>query len=323
MMDTEINFHEHKFENSLLGDLRRARAVSEVTQNLLEAIFRHGGYIAGGFGTVIARRVISGIFPREPKHIDSFDLWDAVRKHLRYPEFKPVGAPTWHNSGCGDIDIWFPDNDALKAFLNDKVRLSYIRTGQITSAHTATKTAIEHIVQRDARIQVITRYLMPMNEQIKNFDIYNGMIAVTNDKIVYPEHFVTLESQKMLHVVNWESPWTVNRFFKWMSRKEYESVTPATAQMLVKKAVEMYEQSNDIIASYRDKSESDVTYDLSKDKLKKLAVFNPGYVQKFLRYTMSNLNSEQLLQLSTYFKPSHPEYDYALREVYKRAKPYK
>jgi hypothetical protein len=319
-MEEAFVFEELKFEQPLIQQLASERAVRSGTRELLQAVFDHGGYIAGGFGTVLARSLVAGIVKK------GFDpgLYEPVRQHLGDPQRPKLDAGPWRNVGCGDIDVWFPDRASLDGFLNDKRRLDAIQNGSVSVDTTVTKAAIEHIVDRDARIQVITRYLMPLHDQIAHFDIYNGMVAVTNDKIVYPEHFSTLEKQNMIHVVTWDSPWTVNRFFKWMFRKGYTSVTPATAHALAQKAIEAHEQWHEKASDPSLEDPSVMTAMVKKwseDKLRKAVATMPDGVQRMLQYCVPNLTGEQLLQLVTYFKPRSRQYDYALNEIHRRMPP--
>lgn len=318
-MEETLVFKEFKFEKPLLDQFMDDRVLSVTTRNLLRAAFDNGGYIAGGFGTVIARHAVLGqvVKGHEPG-------WhDPIRRHLRDPVRKksPPGEKSFTNAGCGDIDVWFPHQASLDGFLNNSHRKTGILNGFISIDSTMTKSAIEHIIDRDARVQAITRYLMPLHDQISHFDIYNGMVAVTNDKIVYPEHFAYLESNNMLHVTTWDSPWTVNRFFKWMHRKGYTNVTPSTAQVIAQKAIEAHEQ-------WADKANDPTLEDpavmtamvekWSQDRLKKAVAVMPDGVQRMLQYCVPNLTGEQLLQLSTYFKPHSRQYDYAVNELHRR-----
>jgi len=311
-MSEAIVFKEFRFDKPLLQQFAEDRVLCSQTRELLQTAFDHGGYIAGGFGTVVARYAVMG---RIKKGHDP-GWHDPVRRHLGDPErLSKKADKKWRNVGCGDIDVWFPDQASLSGFLNDDRRLQGIKNTYIDIDTTVTAAAIEHVVQNDARIQVVTRYLMPMLEQISNFDIYNGMVAVTNDKIVYPEHLPQLEEKSMLHVVTWASPWTINRFFKWMHRKGYENVTPATAHALAQQAFEAHEKWQELHTDDSLEDPKVMTATIKKwseDRLKKAVVLMPDGIQKMLQCCVSSLTGEQLLQLSTYFKPRSPQYDYAM-----------
>lgn len=320
-MSDKFEFREHVLSEPLLKTLRSCRAVNTATRDLLALVFEHGGYIAGGFGTVLARFIVAGIGQNSGDGI-----WEPIREHLGSPTphaEKIVGSP-FHNVGCGDIDVWFTDEASLQGFLLDPRRLKMIDGHVVSINTTASAAAIEHIVNGDARIQTITKYLMPPQEQIEHFDIYNGMVASTNDKIVYPEHFVQLETNNMLHVANWNSPWTVNRLFKWINRKRYKSVTPATAHVLTQKAIEARECWRNKVNMLKVSKDPEVELWLEKwnvDKLKR-AVAN-GRMQ-WLLYTsgaLPHLSGEQLLTLAMYFKPNDQQYDYITHEIINRMPP--
>lgn len=320
-MSNSFGFREHVLSEPLLKILRSCRSISTTTRDLLALVFEHDGYIAGGFGTVIARFEVAGI-----GRLSDNGIWDPVRRHLGSPEphIEKLAGVAFHNVGCGDIDVWFSSEASMRGFLSDPRRLAMIDGGSVHINTTPTNAAIEHIIDKDARIQTITRYVMPLEEQIGHFDIYNGMVALTNDKIVYPEHFVQLETNKMLHVANWNSPWTVNRFFKWMNRKGYKSVTPATAHVLAQKAIEARECWCDKANTFKVNKDPEIERWLEKwnvDKLRR-AVTN-GHMQYMLYTsgTLPHLTGEQLLMLAMYFKPKNQQYDYITHEIYNRMPP--
>ena len=303
---TTLNFN-------IIGDLKKHMCFNSVTANLLQTAMEHGGYIAGGFGTLIAKHYLLDGF----KHLED-GVFDGMRKHLGQPGLGAETSP-FKNAGCGDIDVWFPHIKNLSAFMHDQRRTDFIARQHVVVTPTLTNAALEHLIDRDARVQVITKWLQPMKDQIAAFDIYNGAVAVTENTITVPEHWELLEKADTLHVSTWASPWTINRFFKWSERKGYKNVTPATADHVyseVFKALEWHEKWGD--APLQDEKIKEA---INRDRLKRRFILQKGFrAQTFLKSLMSTLPGEKLVELSALFKePLH--YDFAMQEIHRRMPP--
>lgn len=312
-VDDSISFERRRLPFRLLVLMFRERILTGTTCHLLRVVTEHGGYIAGGFGTLLARWLILG----EGKHV--YNLKSLVRGHLKQPidpRKMPESIPAWRiNANVGDIDVWFPDEASMQGFMSDPRRLRLLAQDCVWAAETVTGTAVEHVVPGDARIQVITRFLMPLEEQLSRFDIYNGMVAFTEDEVVFPEHWEVLERGHVLHVSTWKTPWTVNRFFKWLRRKGYQHVTPVTADHLVEAAVETLDWFK---AHEGELTKEDMQAAISKNVLLKQVALQPANVQDFILPIMSALSAERLLEVSALFRPAPQHYDRAMQEIRKR-----
>lgn len=313
MHDQDIAFVRTKLPRPFMDVAARRRLFSHTTQCLLETVFDHGGYVAGGFGTIVARRLLGSVDDQAHER-----LVRDVRSHLGMPKRPLTAAPgsphAWrHNAGTGDIDVWFPDEPALGSFLRDPRRLRLIEHRAMYVSPTVTGTAIEHIVEGDARVQVIVRFLMPIEEQLARFDIYNGMVAVTHDEVVVPEHWSSLEKARMLHVSTWKCPWTVNRFFKWMNRKGYTAVTPSSAEAIVSQGLAALDWFK---LHEHDVTDPRVSTELEKSTLLKKMAANPDNRQAFLRTIVEALPADRLLEVSAFFRPA--KYDLAMQELMRR-----
>jgi hypothetical protein len=312
-MGDGTTFHTVKLNFNIIGDLKKHMCFNSVTANLLQTALEHGGYIAGGFGTLIARHYLLDGF----KDLED-GVFDGIRRHLGQPQ-PPDPERVFKNAGCGDIDVWFPNIRNLSAFMHDQRRTDFIARKQITVTPTLTNAALEHLIDGDARVQVITRWLQPLEDQIAAFDIYNGAVAVTENTITVPEHWEMLEKANMLHVSTWASPWTINRFLKWVDRKGYKNVTPSVAEHVMKEvfnALEWHAKWGD--APLQDEKIKEL---INRDRLKRRFIMQKSFhAQKLLAPLMSSLKSEQLLELSALFKePLH--YDFAMQEIHRRMPP--
>jgi hypothetical protein len=308
-----LKFFYTKLPMPLLDDLKNQRILKGTTRGLLGIMFEHGGYIAGGFGTILARHYL--LHNRESDE----DFEQHVRRHLGYPS-KTEGKGKFVNAGCGDIDVWFPSQEAVTRFMNDaRVPNACLQYG-IEVNPTLTGAAVEYLVEGDARIQVVHRWVKPLEEQIHAFDIFNGAVAFTNTVCVTPEHWELLESGNMLHVSTWASPWTINRFFKWVNRKGYTAVTPATAEHVygrVHKALDWKEKWGEETAI----ADERIKQAIYNDRLKRRFILQGGFrAQEFLRSLMPGLTGEQLLEVSALF-PEPIKYDFAMQEIRRRIPP--
>jgi hypothetical protein len=305
-MDPQTDFKAIKLDYPFLNLMTRLRPINGATRNLLTVAFEHGGYVAGGFGTVMAR-CYTGIIQKED------DIWNAIRSHLGQPSDR---EGMFANAGCGDIDVWFPDAKSHMAFCRDPRRLDNVMLKE-----TVTGNAEEHLIVGDARVQVVRSYLAPMREQIANFDIYNGSVAFNNDWMVIPEHFETLERSHTLHVSTWASPWTMNRFFKWINRKRwYQHTTPSTGQHVYEQVIKLLEwkkkwNGTDVMNDER------VRETIKANKLKKRILAQDAFrMQRMLQTVVSGLTGEQLLEVSAFF-PEPLKYDFAMQEIHRRMPP--
>lgn len=319
MTVNEIKFTETKFaekfqiHNSFLGALRSCRAVGFKTEKLLKIVFRHGGYIAGGFGIVVARHVVSD------KPIDWDSFGDSIADHIGISRFNQTPFTPFGKAGHGDIDVWFPNNDQLSAFMLDPERLEMWNENAFTCEQTITGTALEHIVDNRVRVQVIKQFLMPMQEQLSRFDIYNSMVGITDDAVIVPENWKKLESSRTLHVHDWRtSKWTINRLFKYMDRKGYRHVSSETAERLAQEVVNTLEWHAEHKDEFVNMTSKNID-ELNLNKLKKTAVLSMS-VLKLIRKFLPSMNNDNLLLLSALLDQK-TDYNYALQQFIKRNAP--
>jgi hypothetical protein len=120
-----INFIEikcaEKFQGSFLDTLKLLNF--NKTEQFLRIAFRHGGYIAGGFGITVARYAIS--------HSNLNFLKSNIAHHLgTHSQIESVSlrdnniaANNFAKANHGDIDVWFANSDQLSSFMNDPERL--------------------------------------------------------------------------------------------------------------------------------------------------------------------------------------------------------
>ncbi len=311
-----IVFCDEALPVKLLDIIKTSRLLRNATQELLLAVFDNGGYIAGGFGALLARHLI---LHEDADDVDKFE--NKLRRHLGVPG--PIDASKrYNNAGCSDIDVWFPDDAALQAFMADERRMKLLSCGIVTATPTAANMAIEHIVRCDARVQVITRFLMPIKEQLSRFDIYNSMVAVTNDTVTFPEHWRALESARVLHVSTWKCPWTVNRFLKYLGaskhmnvpgKKGYVAVTPVTAESFIDAAIKTLQWHEELRGSSPDALNEAIDRDFLLRKIEQ----QPENVQRYMSIVMSALPAERLLEVSALFKAPF-DYDCAMQELRNR-----
>lgn len=305
-MSDDIIFLTKKLPSTFIEFVSSNRILSKRTCILLEAAFEHGGYVAGGFAALVARHLVMG-----EDNVDDFDY--KVKKHLGNPQKTKEGLP-WQNSGCGDIDVWFPDVLSFQKFQKDVRCDMLVSVGRVHVQDTVTGVGKEYIIPDEARVQVIKGFLFPVEEQLSRFDIYNSMVAITIDAIVYPEHWAALETSRTLHVVTWKRPWTVNRFLKYLDRKGYKAATPATADAFVDELVNALDWFRNTAPSLK---EEEKHLEVSKSALLRLMARAPEKVQNRFKAIMPVLTPERLLEISAFFQ-TPVAYDCAMQEIHRR-----
>lgn len=274
-------FETIKLPIDLVTDLGKKQALNSRPRQFLDKVFQNGGYIAGGFATVLARHYLL-----KPENDDVFI--DQINRHLGQPE-EPRPSNPFVNVGCCDIDVWFPDKEHLDSFFTNLGDLTKFSVGPTTSG-----AAVGYIMPNQAIFQVITKYLRPEKEQLQAFDIYNGAVAVNANEIVVPLDWYSLEEKNVLHVSNWSSSWTINRFFKWINRKKYyKSVTPSTARHVYDHLKTVLEFEKEISQEEKERLKFDKLYSrITKSRVQ---------TQEFLSTIMSALPVEDLLFLPAMF----------------------
>lgn len=307
----EIKFIETKLRTPLLTSLQVLPAAAG---ELLNIAFKHGGYIAGGFGIVIARTEY------DVKNSDIDDNSDytsrvkyAIRNHIGLYNQKITKDP-FSTAGHGDIDVWFSSSDQLSSFMSDPDRMKMWDDKFFTCEPTISDCALEHIVAGTTRIQVIKKFLLPMREQLSRFDIYNSMIGLTNTTLTIPEKWLELEQIRTLHVHDWRtSQWTINRLFKYMNKKNYRTVTNETANKIADEVVNTLEWFAANKESMKERKNVDK---FNLNKLQKTVVLSMP-VLKLIRQFLPNMNNEKLMLMSALLD-HETNYNYALKEFISR-----
>jgi len=322
-----MDFLTTKLDQRFADRFERRGGMGVSVRNILSCAFQAGGYVAGGFATLVARSLL--------KNEDNDSLVLSARNHLGSPQW--VEGTNNRNFGCGDIDVWFPDESSLKDFMQDPRVVHNTAAAQGGRHQTISGAATEIVIPGSrggggARIQVITKYLRPIEEQLSAFDIYNGAVAFTETSMVVPEHWDYLENNDMIHVSTWASPWTMNRLLKWCSRKRYYTqVSPATADHVIKRVFKDLEWADkwlDVVerapwAPVREGSVPDqrekIVDAIKQDRLRTAVILGQSNrLQALLDKVIPGLTNDQLLQVSALFSEP-PDYDLAMQELRKRA----
>ena len=272
--------------------------LTDGTLKLLALALEHGGYIAGGFAVVVARHLL----------LQQPDLFAAILRHTR-------GQVGQYGGYHGDIDVWFPNAASLNQFLNDPRRLTAASINQFLDTplrltgtvvkRTVTGSAIEYVVDGDVKVQVVTRWLRPIEDQISHFDIYNAMVGLTNTTLVVPEHWEELERANVLHVHQWNSSYTMKRLFKYIYKKGYKALSPTTTDHLYDEVCKACEQHG-----------APTNYSYLGASLVECRG-RMGLFQYRLKPIIASFSSEQLLQLSSLFT-TRSNYDHAMQEIHRR-----
>lgn len=278
--------------------------VTPYTTEILQSVFEHNGYIAGGFATLLARHLL---IDHTADAIDSFAVH--VRSHLCYPQPNSEFA-----CFTPDIDVWFSNVEDWNSFKNwlDAYQQKYNLF--IFTFPSKAHWALECIVKSDARFQFINKAFAEPIQQISTFDIFNACVVVFDKAIMVPCGWRDYESRRELHVHNWQ-PHTFTRLNKWLRKRIYNRVSPETGNMLYSCLERELEKSSPQF-QIEGKKYDDIgkfiadcrTY--SKDKCgKKMHA-------KLLPF-LHALTNEQLLFVTSLF-PTTIDYDIITKEIMKR-----
>lgn len=200
---------------SYQSDKNEERRLFDTTPDLVSLAFSHGAYVAGGF----ARIMISA----DNKSVD--DLRDAIIEHRGL---------------SGDIDLFFPNDEAINSFLGALKRDRNLR--RAFNANVSPTGACINFQNSVSQLQVVKRYTGDIIDVLSSFDIYNGMVAFNDKEKIVPSGWDELDDAKLLHVANWGSDFTIARIVKWQMRHHLRGLTPKTSQELCENAFKVIEK---------------------------------------------------------------------------------
>lgn len=275
--------------------------VTSTTTEILQSVFDHNGYIAGGFATLLARHLLQ----IEPTTDDEFAM--NVRSHLQHP-------PLNHGLvfASPDIDVWFSNAEDWRSFKIwlDAYQQEY--NSLIITFPSRAHWALECIVKNDARFQFINRAFAEPVQQISTFDIFNACVVVFDKEIMVPCGWRDYESRRVLHVHNWQ-PHTFTRLNKWLRKRTYKHVSPETGNMLYSCLERELEKSTPQLEG---KKYDDVAKLIADCRIHPKDACGKRMHAKLLPF-LHALTNEQLLFITSLF-PTTIDYDIITKEIMKR-----
>jgi hypothetical protein len=250
-----------------------------ILQQFFDLVFKHNGYISGGYAILVARA-----------HCCVSDVREytmQVQRHLG------LGNRYINRTYLPDIDVFFPNETDELQFVQD-FKTSPKFLGKITSFVESEKGFAYNInLDNQFKIQLIQSNKFVWNtieEVLSSFDILNCSVAVNDKHVIMPASWKMLEENKQLHVAKW-GMWTITRILKYF-RKGYNKLTDETLSTLYT-GIEKYAQSKDI------------------DKAKLRTVIAQAF-----GYTKKTLTNKQLIDFSMILPSS--TYDGVFKELEKR-----
>jgi hypothetical protein len=188
----------------LLSLLVDSGAMHYTTRPYLLDLLKHGAFIAGGF----ARVVMADFERRGPEAIGGYL---GTSKGETFDQYK-------HDKN--DIDVFFPDERTR----NHCIRLFPFPMG---SSHVSPGgNAVNVLHGKQTIVQVVTKFTSPVDQMLKRFDMTNGCVAFTKDKLHIVRGWEELEASKLLHVNHWNHIGTLRRVGSWMSKHGYTDLHP-------------------------------------------------------------------------------------------------
>lgn len=194
---------------------------------VFNAAWDAGGYIAGGFGRMVAvhdAHSRDGL-PLYPKWRDR-EGWRSLAQYTemmmeppRPPwEGKSSPHPHWKWRGSvGDVDLFFPNEASAWAAIS---RVKSRFGDRIYLAPTAAGYAQEAVHDR-CRYQFITKVNGTPEEVLASFDLTNAKVALLPDAILTHPEWRGLEEQRAIGIDAWSKPNLLWRVWKWARKHTY------------------------------------------------------------------------------------------------------
>ena len=253
-----------------------SKYLSQKSANLVRIAFAHDGFIAGGFAHVVT------------KYMQMSEL-DVELQVNHYLGNRPLNPNPIQNADRGDIDLFFPSEDALDGFMKEVKSAEsqgYVHTNQNYPGFFT-----EVFVEDKHRFQII-HFTNNLIDTLNGFDIYNGMVALDAVSDVVPTGWHELIRAEMLHVHRWDtSPQIIKRLSKWVRKHRYAKLTPKTAS-------EIGDAAMQCIKILKEKPWKPQWADLSAVKGNPLTADNVVFT---LRQFLPQMTNDQLLLLTTVY----------------------
>lgn len=288
------NFHTYQI--SVLDLLMQEGILPIAAEDFLRAVFENKGYVAGGFAALVARYVLCK---------DTFDQKDCkfdINRHL-YTALNVLqyDKNPYVNAIKGDIDVWFPNLDALEQFktcdiIRDLNSQGYILKTNKTITGIATESVVGEI-SSSVRFQVIEKYLLPLEKQISQFDLHNSMVAFDDKQLIYVNTWLDLEKNSTVHAEHLNSEYTVCRILKYINRKNYKTVSHETANLLYNNVFNAVLQL-ELLKDMSDEEKNKVVDPFKKAFIHKKKNQAVKTVMMHLNKFLDKFTNEQLLMLS-------------------------
>lgn len=209
----------------LTGENRNI-VIKLINNSLIKEARQNGGIIAGGF----PRAILLGL---DLKQYFSITVSDE-------------SGNSWAKRP-GDIDIFFPDSNAVKKIMANHVL--------VPSVGGFAKTAGMHIpgVLQTIQMQLVDHPALckPTMEQILDgFDFENVKIAIVGEKIFYPEGWFELEETKLVKITSNSSPFMGTRLARYLSTKNLVGITEDSLELLsewlIRASIKKFPDHNDV-----------------------------------------------------------------------------
>lgn len=279
-----------------------APALSNEIVDLLNCVFAHGGFIAGGFASLLYRDFLQDQF--SDRHIE-----------------RAMRTVIGHFYNNGDIDVWFSSEEQYKSFLNEArvftargvlvedspLAKNFIAPGEQLDVMIPTpmpRRARRAPNQRTHKVcvQVINVVFGQPRDIIEQFDMFNSMVAISSSGILCHKNWEVLRKTNTIDVAQWNSL-TIFRIAKYMRNQSYGRVTSSTKAQF---AARIERDLREIVDSPTSADLSDFKYD--KQRLEE-------YVD-VCRSLVSNFEPETLLRLAVH--DSKKTYVNFMNELYTR-----
>lgn len=154
---------------------------------------------------------------------------------------------------AGDVDIFFPDINLAKVFLND------VKTWTVPVKVTGTPSgAATELVYKpwqsnqSVKVQIVSGCAGSPEEVMSQFDLTNSMVAYTSDRLILNEKCPPLEEGRELHVDH-VTQYTLSRAMKYIQRERFKHVGYESLQLLKGELPEYLNRIREDVPKKKDK----------------------------------------------------------------------
>lgn len=181
----------HLMMTNVLETLRAQDYINPMTTRVLQDAFDCGCFVAGGFVDVYAKTIVNKC------NFHSYSQSRINRHWFTDSNFSPEMKSAAISKIRGDIDVWAPDEEARRQFLQRVAKHDVLI--QQSAGGWACNILCWSLDQTTVqKVQLITEITLTPAAVLDTFDIINAMCTIVNDKLFVHDRWLDLRSQRKI-----------------------------------------------------------------------------------------------------------------------------